>query len=97
MHVISKKPLREFWEDHPDSEMPLKAWHAEVKKVEWRTWADIKAKYGSADSLKEGRVVFNIGGNKFRLIVRVNYAVQVVYIRFIGTHADYDKIDANSV
>jgi mRNA interferase HigB len=93
MHVISKKVLREFWKENPDSEQPLKAWHAEASRAKWETPADIKEKYGSATILKKGRVVFNIGGNKYRLIVRINYESQTVFIRFIGTHKQYDAID----
>jgi len=93
MHVISKRILREFWEKYPDSEQPLKAWHAEASRAKWESPADIKEKYGSATILKKGRVVFNIGGNKYRLIVRINYESQTVFIRFIGTHKEYDAID----
>ena len=96
MHVISRKTLREFWEAHPDSEGPLKAWHAEAKAALWQTPAQIKARYRTASILRNSRVVFNIGGNKYRLIVRVNYKCGTVYVRFIGTHSDYDRIDAET-
>ncbi len=97
MRVISKKPLREFWESYPDSEDQLKAWHSEAKDAEWHTPADVKAKYGAASILKDSRVVFNICGNKYRLIVKVNYQYEVIYIRFIGTHKQYDAIDAETI
>ena len=97
MRVISKKPLRKYWEQNPETEMPLKAWHTEAKKADWATPADVKEKYRSASILKEGRVVFNICGNKHRLIVKINYAYKVVYIRFIGTHETYDKTDAQEI
>ena len=99
MRVISKKPLRDFWELelYSDSEDQLKAWHSEAKDAEWRTPADVKAKYGTASILKDGRVVFNICGNKYRLIVQINYQYQFIYIRFIGTHKQYDAIDAETI
>jgi len=97
MRVIAKGPLRKFWKIHPDAEGPLKAWHAEAEEVNWRTPADVKAYYRSASILPGGRVVFNIGGNKYRLVGKINYAYQIVYVRFIGTHNDYDQIDAGEI
>ncbi len=97
MRVIAKRPLRDFWQRHPDSEEQLKAWYSEAKYAQWRAPADVKGKYGSASILKDSRVVFNICGNKYRLIVKVNYPYQVVYIRFIGTHKQYDAIDAEAI
>ena len=97
MRIISKKPLKEFWEIHPDSETALQAWYAEAKTAIWRNPAEIKAKYGSASILKDSRVVFNICGNKYRLIVKINYLFSVVLIRFVGTHTEYDAIDAEVV
>lgn len=97
MHVISRKALREFWVEHPDAEQPLRAWSAEAKNASWTQPAEVKAKYGSASILQSGRVVFNIAGNKFRLVVQINYEYFTVYIRYVGTHKDYDKIDAQSI
>jgi len=97
MRVISRKALREFWESYPDSEGQLKAWHSEAKNAEWRTPADVKGKYGNSSILQDSRVVFNICGNKYRLIVKINYKFQIVYIRFIGTHTQYDAIDAEAI
>ena len=97
MRVIAKKALRDFWHAHPDAEQQLRAWYAEAKSATWRMPADVKAKYRSASILRGGRVVFNICGNKYRLIVEINYAFHVVYIRFVGTHKDYDNIDAEVV
>ena len=97
MHIISKRTLREFWELHPDAEQPLLAWHAEVKHADWSSPNDVKAQYGSASILKGCRIVFNIAGNSYRLVVHVNYAIKVVYIRFVGTHSEYDSIDAELV
>lgn len=97
MRIISKKALRQFWLREPDSELELKAWHAEAKGADWKTPADVKAQYANASILKRGRVVFNICGNKYRLVVHVNYAVGIVFVRFVGTHQAYDRIDAETV
>jgi mRNA interferase HigB len=97
MRVISRRSLREFWQARPDSESPLKAWFGEAKAANWKTPADVKAHYGSASILKNGRVVFNICGNRYRLVVRINYDYGVVYVRFVGTHRGYDAIDAETI
>ncbi len=97
MQVYSERKLRDFWKNRPDAEGPLEAWYREVRNADWKKPSDIKAMYGSASILKGGRVVFNIGGNKYRLVVQINYAYQVVYILFIGTHKQYDTIDAEEV
>lgn len=94
MRVISIKTLRDFWTIHPHAMQPLLAWHDEVSKAEWRQPADIKAHYGNASFVGNNRVVFNIKGNDYRLIVAVAYRLGVVYVKFIGTHAQYDKVDA---
>ena len=82
---------------HNDSEEPLKTWYKEASKATWNDPSDIKAEYVKASILKNSRVVFNICGNKYRLIVEINYKRQWVFIRFIGTHNDYDNIDANKI
>ena len=97
MRVIAKKILREFWEKHADSEEQLKTWYKEASKASWNGPADIKQDYVKASILKAGRVIFNICGNKYRLVVDINYARRWVFIRFIGTHSDYDKVDANTI
>ena len=97
MRVIAKRVLREFWERHPDSQQQLKAWYAEAKSAAWHVPTDVKAKYGTASILKDSRVVFNICGNRYRLVVKINYPHQVVYIRFLGTHKQYDAIDAEMI
>ncbi|WP_312671182.1 type II toxin-antitoxin system HigB family toxin [Pseudescherichia sp.] len=97
MKIISVKTLKEFWTEHPDSEQSLKAWHDEVLQAEWKTPADIKAQYRNASILKNRRVVFNIKGNDYRLIVSIAYLRGWVYVKFIGTHKEYDAIDAESV
>jgi mRNA interferase HigB len=97
MRIISRKALREFWDQHPDSRQLLQAWYDDVKQAKWHTPADIKNVYRNASFLADNRVVFNIKGNNYRLIVAVQYAHGILYIRFVGTHRDYDKIDATSI
>ena len=97
MRIIAKKTLREFWERHPAAERPLLAWYREVEREDWDTPAKVKAKYRSASIIGAKRVAFNIKGNDYRLVVRVNYPHRIVYVRFVGTHADYDRVDAEGV
>jgi mRNA interferase HigB len=97
MRVIAVKTLRDFWVAHPDAEQPLLAWYDEASKATWAQPADIRANYANASILKNRRVVFNIKGNDYRLIVAVAYRVGVVYVKFIGTHAQYDAVDADTV
>ena len=97
MRVIAKKTLRDFWAKHPDCEQQLKAWYQEAEDAKWRSPKDIKRDYPSASILAGNRIVFNIKGNHYRLIVRVNYDYGMVWIRFVGTHSAYDKIDADKV
>jgi mRNA interferase HigB len=99
MRIIARKTLREFWQkrEYADAEQPLKAWFREAVKGDWATPAEIKAAYRSASIVADQRVVFNIAGNKYRLVVKVNYAYRVIYIRFVGTHRQYDAIDAKEV
>ena len=88
---------RGFWARHPDAEQPLKAWHEEATGAAWTQPADIKARYRSASVLKNRRVVFNIKGNDYRLIVAIASKLQIVYVKFVGTHAEYDTIDAETI
>jgi len=99
MRIIAVRTLREFWEqpDRGDAEQPLKAWLAEAQDASWQTPAEIKAKYRSASILHNSRVVFNIAGNKYRLIVQFHYNRGIGYVRFVGTHKEYDAIDAETV
>ena len=97
MRVIAKKILRDFWNSHTDSEQQLKAWFQEVSNAQWKGPNKIKIQYPSASILTDNRVVFNIEGNHYRLIVKINYDYQIVWIRFIGTHAQYDKINAKNI
>lgn len=94
MRIIAKKILREFWEIHSDCEQQLKAWYQEVHKVTWKNHNELKVDFPSASILNDNRVCFNIKGNHYRLIVKINFKYQMMWIRFIGTHAEYDKIDA---
>ncbi len=88
MKVMSRKPLKEFSQRFPDAKSRLDAWYYEAKKANWKTPIDIKEKYGTASILKNNRVVFNICGNKYRLIARINFNYGVIHIRFIGTHKE---------
>ncbi len=97
MRVIAKKTIRDFWNKHNDCEQQLKAWHDEAINSNWKTPNDIKRDYPSASFLEDNRVVFNIKGNKYRLIVKINYRFGMVWIRFIGTHSQYDAIDATTI
>jgi mRNA interferase HigB len=97
MRIIARKTLRDFWETHPDVEQSLRAWFHDTKVATWSGPAAIRAVYANASFLANNRVVFNIHGNRYRLIVTINYEYQVVYIRFIGSHAEYDRIDAAAI
>lgn len=97
MRIIAKSTLREFWERHSDAEEPLLAWYREVEKEDWGHPAQVKEKYRSASIVKDSRVVFNIKGNDYRLVVKINYPYRVVYVRFVGTHMEYDAIDVEEV
>jgi mRNA interferase HigB len=97
MRVISRKALKDFWEEHADAEQPLKAWFHEARNAAWKSFADIKARHRSADILPGNRVVFDIKGNTYRLVVRLHYNTGIVFIRFVGTHAAYDRIDAATI
>jgi len=93
MRIIARRTLREFWDANADAEGALKAWFSEARSATWQTPNELKGQYANASILKDGRVVFNICGNKYRLLVWINYAAQIVLIKFIGTHEDYDELD----
>lgn len=97
MRVIAVSTLRDFWKRHPSAEQPFRAWYEEVVNATWTQPADIKAQYRSASVLKNRRVVSNIKGNDYRLIVAVSYKLLIVYVKFVGTHKEYDAIDADTV
>lgn len=97
MRIIAKRTLREFWQRYPDAEEPFLAWYREVEAEDWDTPAKVKEKYRNASIVGDNRVVFNIKGNDYRLVVKINYRYRVVYVRFVGTHAEYDTIDVEEV
>jgi mRNA interferase HigB len=97
MRIIALKALKDFWKKYPDSEEALKSWYAVTVKADWKTPNEVKATYGNASILQDSRAVFNIAGNKYRLIIWINYPYRVVYIRFVGTHKQYDAVDAQTV
>ncbi|XAH21877.1 type II toxin-antitoxin system HigB family toxin [Xylophilus sp. GW821-FHT01B05] len=97
MRIIATSTLRNFWEKHPDAEQPLKAWFKEATEAAWAQPADIKAQFRSASILKNRRVIFNLKGNDYRLVVALSYKQQIAFVKFIGTHAEYDKIDAETI
>ncbi len=98
MHIIAKRTLRTFWESHPQARTPLQVWFSAVSKAAWSGPADVKVEYGATvDFVADNRIVFDISGNKYRLVVRVAYAHKRVLIKFIGTHAQYDRINVETV
>ena len=97
MRIIAVRTLRSFWEANGDAEEPLKAWFREAKVADWDTSHDVKASYGHASVIGDNRIVFNIAGNKYRLIVKFNYPYRIGYVRFIGTHAEYDATDVEAI
>lgn len=97
MRVIALRTLRESWQRHPQAEGPLRAWHAVANRAVWKTPADVKRDYPQASFLAGNRVVFNIKGNDFRLVAAIHYGRGLLYVRFVGTHAEYDRIDAATI
>ena len=97
MQIIAKRTLRQFWARHPQAETPLKVWFAMVSRAEWSGPADVRAMFGSADFVADNRVIFDIGGNKFRIVVRVSYRFKRVLVKFVGTHREYDQINPEVV
>ena len=95
--IFSKSTLREYWELQPNSEQYLKTWYDTALSSDWKTPADVKMTYANASILKNSRMVFNIKGNSYRLVAKFNFEKQWIFIRFIGTHSEYDKIDANTI
>jgi mRNA interferase HigB len=97
MRIIARNTLRVFWEEHPPAEGPLKAWFAEATRATWQTMADIKRRYATASIVDDERVVFNVGGNKFRLVVKLWFPGRTVWIKFIGTHKTYEQLDVRKL
>jgi mRNA interferase HigB len=95
--IFAKSTLRDFWEKFPDSEQYLKTWYDTAYSSNWKTPNDVKKSYANASILKNNRIVFNIKGNSYRLVIKFNFEQQLAFVRFIGTHVDYDKIDANNI
>lgn len=97
MRIFSRGSLRTFWTGHADAEEPLRAWLADAERAYWRSPQDIKNRYANASIVADNRVVFNIKGNDYRLVVKIHYNTGFVYIRFVGTHSDYDAVDVEEV
>ena len=97
MRVIAKKILRDFWAKHSDSEQQLKSWYQEANNAEWKSPNEIKTKYPSASIINNDRIVFNIKGKNYRLIIKINFDYQIIWIRFIGTHSEYDRINVSEI
>jgi mRNA interferase HigB len=98
MQIIAKRTLRVFWEEHPQAEVPLRLWYARVSAATWGGPADIRTQFGAvADFVADNRVIFDVAGNKYRVVVRVSYAYRRVLIKFVGTHKQYDQINAGTV
>ena len=97
MRIIAKSTLREFWEQYPDAEEALKSWYEDVERAGWKTPANIRVANPSASFLANNRVIFNIRGNHYRLVVQIHYNTQIVYVRFVGTHSEYDRIDVSVI
>jgi len=97
MRIIALRALREFWHEHPDAQVPLRAWYALASRARWRSPAEVKAAYGNASIVANNRIVFNVKGNDYRLVVAVHYNRGLMFIRFVGTHRDYDRIDAATI
>lgn len=97
MRVISISSLRSFWEVHPDAEQPLKEWYVKTCRAQWKNFADIRNDFNSVDYVGNQRYVFNIKGNHYRLVVAVKFTPALVYIRFVGTHDEYDRIDVSTI
>lgn len=97
MRVIKRSTLRPFWGKHTDAKAAVETWYRTAVRADWHSFQEIKQTFGSADVIPGNRVVFNIKGNKYRLIVKLHYNRGIIYIRFVGTHAAYDKIDAETI
>jgi mRNA interferase HigB len=97
MKIFTEQTLKEYAEKHPESKVALQDWVATVKKSKWTCFADIKKTYNNVDSIGNQRYVFNIKGNNYRLVVVIKFTIQFVYIRFIGTHKEYDKINCLTI
>lgn len=97
MRIISINKLKECWDRHPETRIPLSEWYVKVGKARWKSFSDMKKDYSSVDYVGNQRYVFNIKGNSYRIVVAVKFTPQLVYIRFVGTHNEYDRIDIKTI
>jgi len=97
VQIVALKTLRQFWAEHPEAERLMRAWYATARKATWASPADVRKTFNSADFIADNRVIFDIGGNRYRLIARISYPYKVILIKFVGTHKDYDQIDPETV
>jgi len=98
VQVVALRTLRQFWDRHPQAETPLRTWFAIVSRADWTSPADAKRQFGTAiDFVGDNRIIFDLGGNKFRLVAHISYRYRRVLVKFVGTHSDYDAIDPESV
>jgi len=97
MRIIALKTFRQFWEKHGDAQEPLLAWYHDAKRADWESPDDIKRVYRNASIVANNRVVFNIKGNDYRLVVAIHYKTGIIFVRFVGTHSEYDKIDVTTI
>ena len=97
MRIIALRTLREFWQRHPDAEQSLRAWYTNAKRASWKSPTDVKQSYRNASILPSNRVVFDIKGNDYRLVVMIDYTYELIFVRFVGTHREYDRIDAETI
>jgi mRNA interferase HigB len=97
VRIIAKRTLRDFWSKHADCEQQLKAWFRDTERASWRNLNELKIDHPNASIVRSGRVIFNIKGNKYRLIVKFNFDYQLCWVRFLGTHAEYDRVDPNTI
>ena len=97
MRIIAIGTLKDYWEKHPETQQPLSEWYVKVERAQWESFADMKRDFGSVDYVGNQHYVFNIKGNSYRLIVAVKFTPKLVYIRFVGTHEEYDRIDVKNI
>jgi mRNA interferase HigB len=98
MQIVALRTLRLFWERHPQAETPIRVWYTVASRADWKSPDDIKRQFGATvDFTSDNRAIFDLSGNKYRLIVHISYVYKRILVKFIGTHADYDKIDAETV
>ena len=97
MRIIARSTLRKFWERHPDAKSSLESWYERARRDVWDTPANLKEQYPRASTVGSNRAVFRLKGNDYRLVVEINYERRIIYIRFIGTHAEYDRVDVQEV